>query len=103
MTINIDENQLITQHGMTIPWEEIVAVHAAKYDLIERQLTIMTFEHVSGAFVEIAEDEDGFAALKAQLGNHLPLPANWFDRLTALTTSDAITLFERNLDSPGSN
>ena len=95
--LTIDDNNLTTHDGLTIPWREIVAVHAERIDAKSHSITMITFDHVSGEFVEISTDEDGFDTIRLGLSDCLPIPKDWMQTVDDLPLCGTITLMQREL------
>lgn len=64
MPIYIDSEKLVLNSGVSLRWDEIVAMHASKYDAIERESILIELDYTHGDFVEINIEEDEFSQLR---------------------------------------
>ena len=68
-------------------------MHVSKFDAIEREVAILTFDFPNGEFIEVNIDEDGFSAMRDRLAELLPLPADWYKQVESLSVTEGITFF----------
>jgi len=95
MALAFDHEQLITDWGGSIRWDEIVALHVDQYAAGERTLAILAFEHRNGGVIEVNLDDEISDETRRQLADHLPLPTDWQAQVAALPPGVGLTLFRR--------
>lgn len=95
MALTFDHEQLITDWGGSIRWDEIAALHVDQYAVGERTLAILSFEHRNGGVIEVNLDDESIDNTCRQLANYLSLPADWQEQIAALQPGTGLTLFQR--------
>ncbi len=93
MALSIDSEKLTASWGGSIRWDEVAALHASKYDAIEREVVILTFDYPYGGFIEINVDDEGFDVLRERLTDYLPLPSDWYEQIESLPVTEGLTFF----------
>ena len=93
MPLSFDDEKLTATWGGSIRWDEVAALHASKYDAIEREAVILTFDYPYGEFIEVNVDDDGFPAPRERLRDYLPLPNDWYEQIESLSVTEGITFF----------
>ena len=97
MPLSIDDEKLTTAWGGSIRWDEVTALHASKYDAIEREVVILTFDYPYGEFIEVNVDDEGFEILRERLSDFLPVPNDWYEQIESLAVTEGLTFFAQRV------
>lgn len=93
MPLSVNDEMLTTSWGGSMRWDEVAALHASKYDAIEREVVILSFDNAYGEFIEVNLDEEAVSILRDRLAQLLPVPADWYQQIESLAATGGITFF----------
>jgi hypothetical protein len=83
--------------AMSMPWQDIVQIHAYKLDVIHAQLVIIEFQHANGHCLEVRDDAEGWASMVDEVASKASMsPEAMTEMLHDLAVDgEAVLLFEQ--------
>jgi hypothetical protein len=82
---------------MSMPWLDIVQIHAYKLDMIQSWSVIVEFQHTSGHCLEVRDDAEGWARMVEAIASKASVsPAAMMEALGKLDVNgEVVLLFEQ--------
>ena len=86
----LNESGLSTNTGISITWDEIIAVWSYKIYAKTKILTYLLFDNECGEYVEFTNDDPEFKHIIDNLDNFLALPSGWKNKIETADLKDGI-------------